>query len=66
MNNQGMTILLVEHHMGLVMEISHWIVVLNYGMKLAEGTAEEIKTNPKVIEAYLGEEGGRHAAAGKG
>lgn len=48
------SIILVEHDMGVVMDLADRLVVLDFGLKIAEGTPEKIKTNPRVIEAYLG------------
>lgn len=56
LREQGLTILLVEHDIELVMGISDSLVVLNYGKKLAEGSPQEIQSDPEVIKAYLGEE----------
>ncbi len=52
--NRGITVLLVEHDINLVSEVSDFIVVLNFGREIAEGTPMEVRTNPAVIEAYLG------------
>ena len=50
----GTTIVLIEHDMGVVMDISDRVVVLDYGQKIGDGTPEEVRANQAVIDAYLG------------
>lgn len=53
--DQGITIIMIEHVMHAIMKVSDRLIVLDYGKQLAEGTPEQITSNPKVIEAYLGD-----------
>jgi branched-chain amino acid transport system ATP-binding protein len=54
--DEGVTVMLIEHDMGLVMNISDIVTVLNHGEKIAEGTPHEVQNNEDVIAAYLGTE----------
>ena len=59
-DDRGVTIVMIEHVIRLVMGVSDQIVVMNSGKKIAEGTAEEIRDNPEVVTAYLGAQGSVH------
>jgi len=52
--DQGISVLVIEHHMALIMEVCDRIVVLNFGSKIAEGTPDQIRNDQTVIDAYLG------------
>jgi len=59
---RGITVLLIEHDMGLVMDISHHVVVLNFGQVIGQGTPAQVRASPEVVRAYLGDEATRRVA----
>jgi branched-chain amino acid transport system ATP-binding protein len=59
----GITILLIEHDMRMVMDISDRILAINFGQPIVTGTADEVRRHPEVLKAYLGEEEDRESAA---
>jgi branched-chain amino acid transport system ATP-binding protein len=63
-DERGLTILLIEHDMQVVMGVSERITVLDHGMQIAEGSPDEVRTNPRVVEAYLGKQGEKEAQTG--